>query len=111
MAFLRFAQYKTYVIFPYHIFSMIRYGKNDENRLFLMAVGPLFAVFRFLHGRTATVSTGNVFLFLGFGLHFAVVGLLASAASKTDAVFQYRLEVVCFSHSQVLFIPLPEGRG
>ena len=61
----------------------------------LMAIGPLLTVFGFLHGRAATVSTGDVFLFLGFRLHFAViVFLLASTASERNAVFKYRLEIV-----------------
>lgn len=63
-----------------------------------MAVRPLLSVFGFLHSRARTVGTGDVFLFLGFRLHFAVVFLFSSAAAERNAVFQNGLEIVVFCH-------------
>ena len=63
-----------------------------------MAIGPLLTVLGFLHGRAGTVGTGDVFLLLGFRLHFVVVFLFAGTASERNAVFKYRLEIVFFCH-------------
>lgn len=40
-----------------------------------MSVGPLFAVLGLLTGRTATVGSCDVFLFLGLGLHLVLIGI------------------------------------
>ena len=65
----------------------------------MLAVGALLAVFGFLTGRTGTVGTCDVFLLLGLGLHFALVGVFAfPAAAKVDAILQDGLEIVFSTH-------------
>ena len=59
-----------------------------------MAISPLLTVFGFLHRRATAVGTGDVFLFLGFRLHLAVVFLFASAASERNAILKDGLEIV-----------------
>ena len=66
----------------------------------MFTVGSLLAILCFLPGRTAAVSTRNILLFLGFGLHLALVRVAAfAAATKRYAVFQYPLEVLFSCHS------------
>ena len=50
----------------------------------LVPVGALLPVLGFLACRTASVCTGDIFLFLGLGLHFAIVVLFRSAAAFED---------------------------
>lgn len=59
-----------------------------------MTVGPLFAVFRFLTGRTATVGPGDVLLLLGLGLHFALLFGLVTTTAERDAILQDILKVI-----------------
>ncbi len=49
--------------------------------LFLMPISPLLPVLGFLTGRTRTVGTGDIFLFLGFGLYLII--LLTRTTSTT----------------------------
>ena len=53
-----------------------------------MPVSPLLPVLGLLPGRAATVSTGDILLLLGLGLHLAVVGLPLTATTKADAILQ-----------------------
>ena len=62
--------------------------------LFLMPVGPLLTVFGFLLCRAATVSTSDILLFLGFGLHLAIVLWLITSTPEVNAVFEYILKIV-----------------
>ena len=57
-------------------------------RLLLVPVGALLSVLRLLAGRAATVSTGDILLLLGLGLHLAVVGLPLTATAEADAILQ-----------------------
>ena len=59
-----------------------------------MAVSPLLTVFGFLPCRAATVSPSDILLFLGFGLHLAVVFRFVSSTSEVDAVLEDMLEIV-----------------
>ena len=59
-----------------------------------MAVSPLLTVFGFLSCRAATVSPSDILLFLGFGLHLAVVFRLVSSTSEVDTVFEDILKIV-----------------
>ncbi len=68
-----------------------------------MPISPLLTVFGFLSGRAATVGTGDVFLFLGFGLYLVFLLSGTTAATKRYAVFQDTLEVVFFTHQFSLF--------
>ena len=62
---------------------------------FLMSVGTLLTVFRFLTGRTAAVGTSDILFLLGLGLHLlAIVLRLVTSASEVDAVFEYVLKIV-----------------
>ena len=67
---------------------------GDHLFLFLMPVGTLLAILGFLTRRTATVSTGDILLLLGFGLHLAIVLWLITSTSEVDAVFEYILKIV-----------------
>ena len=65
----------------------------------MFAVGTLFAVFGFLLGRAAAVCPRDVLLFLGFGFHFSLVGVVAIAtASERDAVLKNALKIVFARH-------------
>ena len=60
-----------------------------------MSVGSLFAVFCLLSGRTGTMSSSNVFLFLCLGLYLSVVFLrLGSSAGEGNAIDQDIVEIV-----------------
>ena len=59
-----------------------------------MAVSPLLTVFGFLTGRAAAMSTSDILLLLGLGLHLAIVLRLVTSASEVDAVFKYILKIV-----------------
>ena len=67
---------------------------GDHLFLFLMPVGTLLAILGFLAGRTATVSTGDILLLLGFGLHLAIVLWLIASTAETDTVFEDILKIV-----------------
>jgi len=58
-----------------------------------MPVGPLLTVFGFLTSRAATVSTGNVFLFLGLGLDLVIIFTRTTATTKRYAIYEDILEV------------------
>ena len=55
--------------------------KNLTCKLLLMSVGSLFAIFCLLLGRTRTVSSGYVFLFLCLGLDLPVILLWLGASA------------------------------
>ena len=57
--------------------EIIHFNKH----LFSLSVGTLLPVLGFLLGRATTMGTCDISLFLGFGLHLALVGVLALAAS------------------------------
>ena len=59
-----------------------------------MSVGTLFAILGLLPCRTAAVGTGDILLFLGFGLHLAIILRLITSTSEVDAVLQYILKIV-----------------
>ena len=59
-----------------------------------MTIGTLFAVFGLLPSRTATVSTCDILLLLGLGLHLAFVLGFVASASEVDAVFEDSLKIV-----------------
>ena len=59
-----------------------------------MAIGSLLAVFGLLARTTTTVSTSDILLFLGLGLHLAIVLGLVASTSEVDAVFENVLEIV-----------------
>ena len=59
-----------------------------------MSVSPLLTVFGFLTCRAATVSTSDILLLLGLGLHLAIVFRLISSTSEVNAVLKDVLEIV-----------------
>ena len=59
-----------------------------------MPIGPLLTVFGFLLGRATTVSTSDILLFLGLGLHLAIVLGLIAPSSEVNTVFEDMLEIV-----------------
>ena len=66
----------------------------------LMAIGSLLAILRLLFGGATAMSPRNILLFLGFGLHFAGVGVLMfPTAAKVYTVFQNQLEIILSTHS------------
>ena len=67
---------------------------GDHLFLFLMPVGTLLAILGFLTCRTATVSTGDILLLLGFGLHLAIVLWLITSTSEADAMLEDILKIV-----------------
>ena len=76
-----------------------------------MPVGPLFAVFSLLLGRAATVSTSDVLLFLGLGLHLVVLLAGTTATSEVNAILQNVLEITLLTHDIVYYASPPVGRG
>ena len=62
--------------------------------LALMPIRPLLTILRLLHCRAATVSTGDILLFLRFGLHLVIVGLLLPALAKVYASLEDTLKIV-----------------
>lgn len=78
----------------------------------MLAISTLFAVLRFLTGRTTAMSTGNVFFLLGFGLHFTFVLVVAfSATTKRNAIFQNALEVVVLLCHNLMVEKTNTGKG
>ena len=59
-----------------------------------MTIGTLFTVLRLLTGTAATMGSRDILLFLGFGLHLAIVFRLVTSTSEVDAVFEDILKVV-----------------
>ena len=55
--------------------------KSDLRHILFMPVGSLFAIFCLLFGRTRTVSSGYVFLFLCLGLDLSVILLWLGASA------------------------------
>ena len=55
--------------------------KSDLRHILFMPVGSLFAIFCLLFGRTRTVSSGYVFLFLCLGLDLSVIPLWLGASA------------------------------
>ena len=55
--------------------------KSDLRHILLMSVGSLFAIFCLLFGRTRTVSSSYVFLFLCLGLDLPVILLWLGASA------------------------------
>ena len=58
-----------------------------------MPIGTLLTVFGLLLGRAATVSTSDVFLLLGFGLHLLFFLTRTTATSEVDAIDENILEI------------------
>ena len=68
----------------------------------MFAIGTLLAVFGFLLCRAAAVGASNVLLLLRLGLHLAIIGIMALAAtSERDAVLKDLLKIV---HSFFLMV-------
>ena len=59
-----------------------------------MPVGTLFAILGLLPCRTAAVGTGDILLFLGFGLHLTVVFRLVATTTEVNAVLEDLLKIV-----------------
>ena len=59
-----------------------------------MPVGTLLAILGFLTCRTAAVSSCDILLFLGFGLHLAIVLWLITSTSEADAMLEDILKIV-----------------
>ena len=76
-----------------------------------MPVGPLFTVFGLLLSRATTVSTSDVLLFLGLGLHLVVLLAGTTATSEVDTVLQNLLEITLLTHDIVYYASPPVGRG
>jgi len=70
-----------------------------------MSVRPLLTVFGFLTCRAATVSTSDVLLLLGLGLHLAIVFRLVSSTSEVDAVLKDVLEIVHMLNDGIVLRP------
>ena len=70
-----------------------------------MPVSPLLAVFGLLTGRATTVSTSDILLLLGLGLHLAIVFRLVSSSSEVDAVFKDILEIVHMLNDGIVLRP------
>ena len=60
----------------------------------LVAISPLLTVFGFLTSRAATMSTRDILLLLGLGLHLATLFRLVTPTSEVDAVLEYFLKIV-----------------
>ena len=70
-----------------------------------MSVCPLLTVFGFLTCRAATVSTSDILLLLGLGLHLAIVFRLVSSTSEVDAVLKDVLEIVHMLNDGIVLRP------
>ena len=57
-----------------------------------MPIGTLLTVFGFLLGRTATVGTSDILLFLGLVAR-------ATATTEVNAILQNLLEITLLTHS------------
>ena len=66
-----------------------------------MTVGPLLTVFGLLTCRAAAVGTGDILLFLGLGLHLAIIFWLVASTSEGDAVLEYVLKIVHINGGKV----------
>ena len=61
----------------------------------MFPVGPLLTVLRLLTGGATAVSACDILLFLGLGLHLAIVSVAAlTTTTETYAVLQYLLKIV-----------------
>ena len=63
-----------------------------------MPIGTLLTVFGFLLGRTATVGTSDILLFLGLGLYLVVLFARATATTEVNAILQNLLEITLLTH-------------
>ena len=63
-----------------------------------MPIGPLLTVFGLLLGRAATVSTSDILLFLGLGLHLVLLFARATATTEVNAILQNLLEITLLTH-------------
>lgn len=61
---------------------------------FLVSVGALLAIFGFLTCAARTMSTGYIFLFLGFGLNLVAAFLLRGSPENKSATKQYLVNLV-----------------
>ena len=59
-----------------------------------MTISPLLTVLGLLTCRTTTVSSRDILLLLGLGLHLAILLRLIASTSEVDAVFEDMLEIV-----------------
>ena len=66
--------------------------------LLFTPVSPLLTVLGFLTGRAGTVGTGDILLFLRFGLHLVVTIACTSSTTEGDAVLQDALKIVFLTH-------------
>ena len=67
-----------------------------------MTIGTLLTVFGFLTGRAAAVGTGDILLFLGLGLHLAIIFWLITSTSEGNTVLEYVLKIVHINDGKVL---------
>ena len=63
-----------------------------------MPIGTLLTVFGFLLGRTTTVGTSDILLFLGLGLYLVVLFARATATTEVNAILQNLLEITLLTH-------------
>ena len=64
-----------------------------------MPIGPLLTVFGLLLGRTATVGTSDILLFLGLGLDLVVLFAGTTATTEVNAILQNLLEITLLTHN------------
>ena len=69
-----------------------------------MPIGPLLTVFGFLTCRAATVSTSDVFLFLGLGFHLVILFARTTTTTKRNAVYQDIFKIAFFTHKHYLMV-------
>ena len=63
-----------------------------------MTVCPLLTVFGLLLSRATTVSTSDILLFLGLGLHLVVLFARTTATTEVNAILQNLLEITLLTH-------------
>ena len=64
-----------------------------------MPIGTLLTVFGFLLGRTTTVGTSDILLFLGLGLDLVVLFARTTATTEVNAILQNLLEITLLTHN------------
>lgn len=64
-----------------------------------MPIGPLLTVFGLLLGRTTTVSTSDILLFLGLGLYLVLLFAGTTATTEVNAILQNLLEITLLTHN------------
>ena len=63
-----------------------------------MSIRPLLTVFGLLLGRTTTVSTSDILLFLGLGLYLVILFARTTTTTEVNAILQNLLEITLLTH-------------